>query len=74
MDIKEQISQITQKIKGDPTIADQFRANPVKTVEGILGIDLPDDVIGKVVDGVKANISLDKASDMLSSVKGIFGK
>jgi hypothetical protein len=35
-------------------------------------VDLPDDMINKVVDGVKAKISVDKAGDMLGSIKKLF--
>jgi hypothetical protein len=38
----------------------------------MLGIDLPDDQIQSVIDGVKAKLSLDKAGDVLGSAKKLF--
>ena len=41
-------------------------------MEGIIGVDLPDDAMQKVVEGVKGKISLDKLSGALDSVKKLF--
>jgi len=74
MDIKEKIEKIVDKIKNDPAMLKKFQSNPVKVVEDLLGVDLPDEMIEKVVDGVKAKISLDKAGDALGALGGLFGK
>ena len=74
--IKEKIDEIVEKIKNDKDIAKKFRNDPVTTVEGLIGIDLPNDQIEKIVDGIKAKVALDKidmdkVGDMLG---GLFGK
>ena len=51
MDIKQKIEEIVKKIKNDKNFEKEFRKNPVKAVEGILGVDLPDDKIMQIVDG-----------------------
>ena len=71
MDIKAKIEELTDKIKNDKDIAENFKKDPVKTVEGLIGVDLPDDQLEKVVDGVKAKVSLDKIGGALG---GLFGK
>ena len=38
---------------------------------GLIGIDLPDEQIEKVVDGIKAKISFD---DIAGKLGGLFGK
>lgn len=72
MDIKEQINKIVEKVKNEPEIAELFKKEPIKAVEKVLGVDLPDDVIEKVVEGVKAKVNLDKASDALGKLKKLF--
>ena len=72
MDIQKKISEIVEKIKGDDKLLEKFKKEPIKTVESLLGVDLPDDIIKKIVDGVKAKISLDKAGDLLGSLKKLF--
>ncbi len=74
MDIKEKISEIVDKIKNDDDLLDSFKKDPIKTVEGLIGVDLPDDVMQKIVEGVKSKITLDHAKDALSSLKGLFKK
>ncbi len=71
MDIKAKIDELTGKIKNDPELTEKFKKEPVKTVEELLGVDLPDDQIGKLVDGIKAKVSLDKVTGALG---GLFGK
>lgn len=71
-DIKAQIMDVVQKITGDEKLMEQFKKEPVKAVESVLGIDLPDDVINKVVDGVKAKIAVNQVSGIADSIKKLF--
>lgn len=74
MDIKEKIEEIVAKVKADPDFAKDFKAEPVKAVEKVLGVDLPDDIIEKVIDGVKSKVSLDNISDKVGDILGMFKK
>jgi hypothetical protein len=71
MDIKAKIEELTAKIKSDKDFEKNFKSNPVKAVESAVGVDLPDDQINAVVDGIKAKISLDSVKD---KVGGLIGK
>lgn len=67
MDIKVKIEEIVKKITSDKNLLSEFKSNPVKVVEKLIGIDLPDDKINSIVDGVKAKISVDDAKKFLDS-------
>ncbi len=69
MDIKAKIEEVVNKLKSDGAMAEEFKKDPVKTVEKVIGVDLPDDVLKKVVDGVKAKVSLDKLGDAAGDIK-----
>ena len=71
MDIKTMAAELVEKIKDDPSLLKQFRENPVKVVEKLIGIDLPDDQINQLAQLIKAKIDLDKAGALLG---GLFGK
>jgi predicted hydrolase (HD superfamily) len=71
MDIKKKINEIVDKVKNDKSFAKKFQKDPIKAVEEVLGVDLPNDQIEKIVDGVKTKISADKAGDM---IKGLLNK
>lgn len=70
-DIKAKIAELVDKIKNDPGLAEKFQKEPVATVEELTGVDLPDDQTQKIVEGVKARLSLDKLGGALG---GLFGK
>ena len=69
MDIKEQIESIVEKLQKDKALQAQFKKDPVKAVEKLLGVDLPDDMVEKVVAGVKAKLSLDDESGIVGNLK-----
>lgn len=72
MDIKAKIEEIVEKVKNDDSLMEDFKKDPIKVVEKLVGVDLPDDIIEKVVDGVKAKVSVDKISDAMDSLKKLF--
>ena len=72
--LKDKLDEIVDKIKNDKNIAAKFQKDPIGTVEGLIGVDLPDDQIKALVDAVKAKINLDKMGDALGGLKGLFGK
>ena len=72
MNIKEQITSTVEKITKDKTLMDQFQKDPIKTVEKVMGVDLPDDTVKKIIDGVKSKINVDKVSDALDGIKKLF--
>lgn len=74
MDIKAKVEQIVKKIQSDPKLVEKFSKDPVSVVEELVGIDLPNDQIDKVVDLVKAKLNPDKAGNLLGSLGKIFGK
>ena len=70
MDIKAKIDEVVNKIKNDKNFAEKFRKEPIKAVEEVLGVDLPDDVIKNVIDGVKGKINVDSIKDKLGCLFG----
>lgn len=71
MDIKAKIDELVDKIKNDKSLGEKFQKDPISAVESLIGVDLPNDQIEKIVEGVKAKISLDKIGGALG---GLFGK
>lgn len=71
MDIKSKIDELVNKVKNDKDFGKKFKDNPTKAVEEVLGIDLPDEQINKIIDGIKAKISID---DITGKLGGLFGK
>lgn len=68
MDIKAKIEEIVNKVKNDKDFAAKFTSDPVKAVEGVLGIDLPDDQINALIESVKSKISVDDIKDKIGGL------
>ena len=79
MDIQKIIADVVAKLTSNPDLIKSFLSNPVQLLEKTFGIDLPDDQINKVIEGVKGQIDLSKfdvteAAGLLGKLKGILGK
>lgn len=72
MDIKEIIENIVEEITKNKNIKEEFEKEPVKVIERIVDVDLPDELVEKVIDGVKAKITVDKVADIAGSLKKLF--
>jgi len=73
-DIKKMAEELIEKIKKDPQMLANFKKEPVKTIEKLIGIDLPDEQLENVADLVKAKLAVDDIADVAGKLKGLFGK
>ena len=69
--IKDKIEEIVNKVKKDPDFAKKFQEEPVKTLESVIGVDLPDDKINEIITMIKTKIKLDD-SKIVDKIKGLF--
>lgn len=74
IDIKALIEEMVEKIASDEALKKKFMAQPIAVVEKLLGVDLPDDKIEKLVAGIKAKLAVDDLGDALGALGGLFGK
>ena len=74
VDIKEKIEQIVKKLMADKNLMDKFQRNPAAVIEEYVGVDLPDDLVNQIIEGVKAKIKLEKVGDALDALGGLFGR
>ena len=74
MDIKAKIEQVVKKLTSDDKLLEKFQKTPISVIEELVGIDLPDDIVEQLIDGVKAKINLEKVGDALDMLGGLFKK
>lgn len=72
MDIKNQINKVVEEISKNPNIKEQFEKEPVKVIEKVIGVDLPDDIVMKIIDGVKSKLTIDGVSKAANTLKDMF--
>ena len=63
--IKNAVITISQ----DETKRTAFAADPVKTIESILGVDLPDELVNTVIKAVKDNLAGKDINDIIASIQ-----
>ena len=74
MDIKAKIEEVVKKLMNDKSLMAKFERNPVSVIEELIGIDLPDQQVNQLIEGIKARIKLDQVGDMLGGIGNLFGK
>lgn len=71
-DVKKQIEELAEKLQKDPVLLKGFQSDPIKTVEKLLGVDLPDDKLQPLVAGVKAKLAATDLGGKLDGLKKLF--
>lgn len=78
MDIQKIINDAITKLKNDDNLLENFKSNPTKVLEKLVGVDLPDDKIDAVIKGIMAKLNIDelaeKAEGIMGALGGLFGK
>lgn len=67
IDIKAKVDELVKKLQADPALLKNFQSDPVKTLESMTGVDLPDEKLQPVIAGIKA-----KLGDALGGLKNLF--
>jgi len=74
LDIKELIEELVKKIAADEALKKKFMSEPIAVVEKLLGVDLPEDKLEKLADGIKAKLAIDDIGDVLGGLGSLFKK
>ena len=73
-DVKAKIDELVGKIQKDPAMLKSFQNDPIKTVEKLTGVDLPDDQLKPLVAGIKAKLAAGDLGGKLDGLKNLFNK
>lgn len=71
-DIKEKVEELAAKLQKDPALLKSFQADPIKTLEKLTGVNLPDDQLKPVVTGIKAKLAASDIGGKLDGLKKLF--
>ena len=72
IDVKAKIEELADKLQKDPNLLKSFQADPVKTLEKLTGVDLPDEQLKPLVAGVKAKLTASDLGGKLDGLKKLF--
>ena len=68
--MKQKIEELVEKVKSDKELQEGFLKEPIPTLEKLLGVDLPEEQLKQIAEGVKAKINLDKAGYFIGGLLG----
>ena len=71
-DVKEKVEEIVQKLQKDPALLKSFQDDPIKTLERVTGVDLPDDQLKPLIAGIKAKLAATDIGGALDGLKKLF--
>lgn len=74
MDITKIVTDIVNKAKADPALLSNLTKDPEKTIEGLIGIDIPDGQLDSIVSGVKTQIASVGISNAMDKLGDMFKK
>ncbi len=71
-DVKAKVEELVGKIQKDPATLKSFQDDPIKTVEKLTGVDLPDEQLKPLVAGIKAKLAAADLGGKLDGLKNLF--
>lgn len=71
MDYSEKIMQVVTAVSKDKNLLNKLDKDPAKTIESIVGVDLPDDVVNQAVAAVKGKLGVDSVADAVKNMGGL---
>lgn len=72
IDLKAKIEELVSKLQKDPALLQSFQRDPVKALETLVGVDLPDEQIQPLVTGIKAKLAASGLGEALGGLKKLF--
>ena len=71
-DVKAKVEELVGKVQKDPATLKDFQDDLIKTVEKLLGVDLPDEQLQPLVAGIKAKLAAAGLGGKLEGLKKLF--
>jgi len=68
MEVLDKVEDAVKELKNNDELRAEFKKEPVKTLEELTGLDLPDEKVKKVVDLVEAKIDDADVDDKLAAL------
>ena len=73
MDLKAKANEIADKVKNDKDFGKKFISDPIKAVESVVGIDLPDEKIKEIAENIKGKVDIKDIAGLAGKLGGIGG-
>ncbi len=71
-DLKSKIEEAVKKLQSDPALLQKFQKDPIKAIETLFGVDLPDEQLKPLVAGIQAKLAASDIGSKLEGLKNLF--
>lgn len=71
-DLKSKIEESVKKLQSDPALLQKFQKDPIKAIETLFGVDLPDEQLKPLVAGIQAKLAASDIGSKLEGLKNLF--
>ena len=71
-DLKAKIEEAVKKLQSDPALLQKFQKEPIKALEALFGVDLPDEQLKPLVAGIQAKLAASDIGSKLEDLKNLF--
>ncbi|MCI8351807.1 MAG: hypothetical protein HFJ86_11705 [Oscillospiraceae bacterium] len=71
-DLKSKIEEAVKKLQSDPALLQKFQKDPIKAIETLFGVDLPDEQLKPLVAGIQAKLAASDIDSKLEGLKNLF--
>lgn len=71
-DLKSKIEEAVKKLQSDPALLQKFQKDPIKAIETLFDVDLPDEQLKPLVAGIQAKLAASDIGSKLEGLKNLF--
>lgn len=71
-DVKTKVEEAVKKLQEDPALLGSFQKDPIKVIEKLFNVDLPDEQLQPVIAGIKAKLAASDLGGKLEGLKNLF--
>ncbi len=71
-DLKSKIEEAVKKLQSDPALLQKFQKDPIKAIETLFGVDLPDEQLKPLIAGIQAKLAASDIGSKLEGLKNLF--
>ncbi len=71
-DLKAKVEEAVKKLQNDPALLKRFESDPVKAIESLFDVDLPDEQLKPLVTAIQTKRAASDLGDKLKDLKKLF--
>ena len=71
-DLKAKVEEAVKKLQNDPALLKRFESDPVKAIESLFDVDLPDEQLKPLVTAIQTKLAASDLGDKLKKLKKLF--